>query len=134
MTFNDLTATADLMREPNADYLGDKTDNQLKELKRKSALLTLESDLLNDTGLSSDNLTAIDEIVSNYEFMLNTALTYKQLQLFYYEINDVIDGSLTLFRYNEYKTMYDDLRKGFSKLSFSSTQSILVNSVNLMYG
>lgn len=134
MTFNDLEAVIDLMKEPNFDLLGDLTDEQLIALKRNSALITLTSDVLNDTGIGITDTAAISEIVTKYEWLLNMALTYKQLQLYYYEINDVAAETLTNFRYVEYRDLYNDQRRTFGKFEYTNTETMICNSINVSYG
>src|SRR6056297_2434317 len=115
MVFTDLTANIDLMKEDNSDYLGDFSDEELTDLKRLAALERLESDLTTALNFAQTDSDILDDVAESYEDTLNLALTYKQLELYYFSRINL--GGLSQYRLDYYREEYNMIRKGFRNYS-----------------
>ena len=127
MVFTDLTANIDLMKEDNSDYLGDFSDEELTDLKRLAALERLESDLTTALNFAQKDSDILADVAENYEDTLNLALTYKQLELYYFSRVNL--GGLSQYRLDYYREEYNMIRKGFRNYSVTVSHNPATASV-----
>jgi hypothetical protein len=112
MAFTDLEAYPDLMREENYTEIGSKSDSDLIDLKRESSLIELKSSLCTQLLLNEETTDILDALADKYENILNRALTYKQLEIYYFnERSEPDDKASTGFEY--YLGKYKELEKRF---------------------
>lgn len=119
MAWNDLTAIITIMRDDNTKFFSSYTDEQLTALKRGSALQVLESDVLSENKISNGSDEILNEFAANYSDRLNLALTYKQLESFYFENNNA-EGSLTASRFETYKAKYNEAKRYFQDFELAT--------------
>lgn len=129
MTIAELTTNFTLMREENTDIFSELTDLELQALKRPTAEEILNVDLLN----SINDTTQLESIITKYETLLNLAITYKQLELFYKQSDDS-EGSLTHSRYRNYQQSYDDIKKRFTKYNVRTDNKFNTRVTGVFYG
>lgn len=114
MSFAAITADIDIMRSQNSTEFQSYTDNQLTALNRTSAQNILKSDIISQIALKEvDYSTILDEIATNYSNTLNLALTYKQLEIYWFERQDGGMDSMSVVRMDKYEKYYNGLAKTF---------------------
>lgn len=118
MIITDLEALPSVMREPNKDILGSKTDSDLIDLKREVSLNTLNNDLTIILDITDSDVYS--QILVKYEGYLNTVLSSLQLMNFYFQQIDIGD-SLSMFRYEKYEIEYNDAKKSFRQFNVDTT-------------
>jgi len=135
MTLDELLPKLDLMRDANENEFRNLSDSDVLDLKQKSAKIELKSDLLTALSIPQSQSAQIDTIVDLNSDFLSVALTYKQLQLFYFEKNEVSDVSLSLYRLESYTKKYEQAKSAFTQLKTYSEQAIkIANVIDTMYG
>lgn len=115
MTWSALTATADQIRAGNEDILSaeEYADNALQELYRDAAKAEMLLDVQGVIG--STDSSVIDEITNENQPFLQSALSHKQLAI-YYRSQDGGDGSKTRRRFEYYERLYRSDVAGFGRL------------------
>ena len=130
MTYDDLVADFILMRSGNEDTLSvdDFNDSELAALMKPAAKLEMKLDLEDALSIDPDDSDSLDAVVTDHSARLTTALAYKQLQLFYQQIDEG-EGSKAHSRMQVYETRYLQMKKTFPKLNaeiVSSTQFVRI--------
>ena len=105
MTWSALTATADQIRAGNEDILSaeEYSDNALQELYRDAAKAEMLLDLQGVIG--STDSSVIDEVTNENLAFLQSALSHKQLSI-YYRRHDAGDGTVIRRRLDHYEKWY----------------------------
>jgi len=122
MTFSELSANISVMKEPNSFELKDLTDEEIIELKQITAKVEMKKDICLALTISENDSQALDLITDLNAETLGFALAYKQLQLFFFENMNLAEGSLMLFKYENYTKFYNALKSQFNLLKRYSTE------------
>jgi hypothetical protein len=117
MTFDDLTADAEIMRAGNDDSFNPDTftDEILLELMKSAAKREMKLDLCDALSIEVSDTDKLDCVVDKHADRLAMALSYKQLSLYYQEIDEG-DGSKANNRMKQYASKYGQIRATFPKL------------------
>lgn len=123
MTWSALTATADQLRAGNEDILSaeEYSDNALQELYRDAAKAEMLLDVQGVIG--STDSSVIDEITNENQPFLQSALSHKQLAIFYRR-QDAGDGTATRRRMDYYERLYRSDVVGFGRLVRSNGATV----------
>ena len=123
--FNDLEADPTQMREENVFFLtidDYPTDASLIALKREAGLKGLISSINSEKFLTGATDEILDALADKYTDLLNQALTYKQLELFFFDTNGG-EESQTYYRWKYYKGMYGVLERRFASFNVDEITS-----------
>lgn len=114
MSFTAITADINIMRSQNLTEFQNYTDNQLTALNRVPAQNILKSDIIAQIALKETDLTTvIDDLAVSYANTLTMALTYKQLEIYWFERQDGGLDSMSVVRMDYYQKNYNTLAKSF---------------------
>ena len=125
--FLDLRIDPDTFREVGGSDVFDKSysNTDLKAVKLIAAQNQLLTDLGDALGLNindSDDLTTIDDTVTEYESQIRTALMYSQLCWFYNEAYNDLDGQKYQRRL-DFCSAYQEEKSKFPGYTIGETSS-----------
>lgn len=131
MTFLDLECDVDLIRSGNKEEFKDVSDNDLINLNRVASLNLLKADLIQRVGIvDSDPTSRLDQIATENKNVLEKALTYKQMELYWFSnLTGGLDSlSVVRFQYykNEYKNEYERFNVFITPIDTKNVKTILI--------
>ena len=130
-TWTTLTSTAILLRTGNNDVFVYKTDDELINLNLEAAKNELLYDLYSGCGIDyADTNGVIQLILERHEWRLQEALSYKQLALYYQEIQEG-EGSKSYVRWKYYLKEYEKEEQDFGKLMINESNVVTTSRISL---
>jgi hypothetical protein len=121
MSFSSLKADVEIMRSQNKTEFTNYDDEELEELNYTSAVNILKSDIISQIALKETDLDSLlDEFAVNYVSTLSMALTYKQLEIYWFERQDGGIDSMSVVRMDYYAKLYKLLAVTFKTFTTTS--------------